>query len=201
MLEKGLLPEQYDALPQADKDDILNEAKGKVGSDLDADIAHALKEYKKTNWNASKIDFAYSILSQSPDSLFSNTKVEKHSFWLTSALKPGKNNDWGQILFGLNNNVVRSEDKFYNEFNGNFRFYVGANRVKGFLEAQYQNFDNPTQRKETLYTQIGLEVAIFKSIWLHFGTGVLNGLNGSVKSQLLSNLNLSFSFPENFKLF
>ena len=42
MVERGLTPSQYDALSQADKDDILNEAKEKVGFDLDLDIANAL---------------------------------------------------------------------------------------------------------------------------------------------------------------
>ena len=201
MVERGLTPSQYDALSQANKDDILNEAKEKVGFDLDLDIANALKEYKKTHWNESRIDFAYAILSKSPDSLLAKIKTEKHSFWLAIALKPWKNNTWGQFLFGINNNVVKNNDKFYNEFSGNFRFYVGANRVKGFLEAQYQNLDNSAKRKETLYSQIGIEVAIYKSIWIHFGTGVLNALNGSAKSELQSNLNLYLSFPENFKLF
>jgi hypothetical protein len=201
IVQKGLTIEQYDALPQPDKDAILDQAKANVGYELDTIISNALTVYKKQNWNASRIDFAYSLLSQSRDSLLSNTKIQKHSFWLSAAIRPGRNNNWGQLLIGINNNVVRADDKFYNEFNGNLRFYAGANRVKGFIEAQYQNLDNPIARQETLYAQIGLEVAVLKSIWLHFGTGVLNALDGSKKSEILSNLNLYFSFPENFRLF
>lgn len=201
IVQKGLTIEQYEALPQQDKDAILNQAKESVGYELDTIFTNALAVYKKQKWNASKIDFAYSLLSQSGDSLISNARIQKHSFWLSVALKPGKNNNWGQLLIGINNNVVRAENKFYNEFNGNLRFYAGANRVKGFIEAQYQNLDNPIERQKTLYAQIGLEVAVLKSIWLHFGTGVLNALDGSKKSELISNLNLYFSFPENFRLF
>lgn len=201
LLEKNLTPAMYDALSQAEKDEILNSTKEKIGFALDTVIANALKEYKKSNWNATRIDFAYSVLFQSPDSLFSNSKLQKHSFWLVLAIKPGEKNSWSQLLIGINNGIVRTNDKFYNEFTGNLRFYLGANKLKGFLETQYQNLDNQTKRKQTLYSQIGLEVAIYKSIWIHFGTGVLNGLKGSAKSQLQSNLNLSFSFPENFSLF
>ncbi len=188
-----------------EKKDIIEEARIKaveeIGSDLDSDIQRALMEYKKNNWNASKIDFAYSILSQSQDSLFENAQVEKHLFWLVWAIKPGKNNTWGQVIFGVNNNVVRHEDKFYNQLNGNIRFYAGTNRFKGFIEAQYQNLDSPVRRVETLYSQIGIEIAVYKSIWIHFGTGVLNALDGDTSSYLRSNLNLYFSFPENLKLF
>ena len=90
----------------------------------------------------------------------------------------------------------------YNEFTGNFRFYAGANKVKGFIESQYQNIESPNKaRLETLYAQVGVEANIFKGVWIHFGTGVLNALNGNNKSQLLSNLNLYLTFPEDFKLF
>jgi hypothetical protein len=41
------------------------------------------------NWNASRVDVAYSLLLQSPDTLVSNIKVNKHFFWATVALKPG----------------------------------------------------------------------------------------------------------------
>ena len=91
----------------------------------------------------------------------------------------------------------------YNDYTGNIRFYVGANKVKGFIECQYQNIDSSAikNKLETLYGQVGIEINIFKGVWLHFGTGVLNGLNGNNKSQLMSNLNLYFTFPEDFKLF
>lgn len=201
IVQKGLTIEQYDALSQQDKDAILNQAKQNVGYELDTIISNALVAYKKQNWNASKIDFAYSLLSQSGDSLISDARIQKHSFWLTAALKPGRNNNWGQLLIGINNNIIRANNKFYNEFNGNLRFYAGANRVKGFIETQYQNLDNPIERQNSLYAQIGLEVAVLKSIWLHFGTGILNALDGSKRSELISNLNLYFSFPENFSLF
>jgi len=205
LIRRNITIAQFADMTDADKaqinDQARQEAQTAIGFDLDAIVDKALKDYKKNNWNASKIDFAYSLLAQSPDSLFGNAKVTKHMFWFAWAIKPGKNNHWGQLLFGVTNSVVRADSKFYNEFNGNFRFYAGANRVKGFLEFQYQNLDNRVKRMETLYSQIGLEVAVYKSIWLHFGTGVLNALNGTAKSQLLSNLNLYFSFPENLKLF
>jgi hypothetical protein len=200
-------PEKYDSsFSKSQQDSILNIIKDQVKKetkiDFDKSYNKLIENFKKRNWNAAKLDFAYSLVLQSPDSLLGNAKVNKNYFWLAYATRPGKNNNWGQFLFNISNAFFNSNDKIYNEFTGNFRFYVGANKVKGFIECQYQNIDSPSKaRLETLYAQVGLEASIFKGVWLHFGTGVLNGLNGNNKSQLLSNLNLYLTLPEDFKLF
>lgn len=205
IIKRGMKIFEFADTTEAIRNEINAEARRiaeeEIGFDLDTIIDNAIEEFKKKNWNASRIDFAYSVLTQSPDTLLENVKVQKHLFWLAVAFKPGKNNTWGQFLFGVNNNVVRISDKYYNEFNGNFRFYAGGNRFKGFIEAQYQYLDNPTKKMETLYTQVGAELAIYKSVWIHFGTGILNALDGDRSSQLQGNLNLYFSFPEDLKLF
>ena len=197
---------QYIALPQTTRDSIIEVARQmtitQIGFDLDNAINQSMQEFKKKNWNAPRMDLAYALVMQSPDSLLGSIKLNKHLVWWAWAFRPGKNNRSAQFVFGLNNSLYKANGKFYNEFTGNFRFYIGKNRLKALAEAQYQNIDHPLMgRTETLYSQVGVELAVYKSIWLHFGTGFLNALNGTARSQLLSNLNLYFSFPENFKLF
>ncbi len=199
--------EKYDSLfSKSLKDSIENvlqdEVKKDTKVDFDKTYNKLVENFRKRNWNAARLDFAYSLVLQSPDSLLGNAGVNKHYFWLVYATRPGKNNKWGQLLFNISNAISNTNDKMYNEFTGNFRFYAGTNKVKGFFECQYQDADIPNKaRLETLYAQVGIEANFFKGVWLHFGTGVLNGLNGNSKSQLLSNLNLYLTFPEDFKLF
>ena len=206
-IQKAGGPEKYDSLyskPQQDSIEnvIQEEVKKETKVDFDKTYNKLVENFRKRNWNAARLDFAYSLVLQSPDSLIGNAELNKHFFWLVYATRPGKNNTWGQFLFNISNALYSSDNKMYNEFTGNFRFYAGANKVKGFIESQYQNIESPNKaRLETLYAQVGVEANIFKGVWIHFGTGVLNALNGNNKSQLLSNLNLYLTFPEDFKLF
>jgi hypothetical protein len=198
-------PVKFDSIyTKTQQDSILTVVQKQVeketSQNFDKEYNKLVDRFKKDNWNAAKLDFAYSVVLQSPDSLLGNVEINKHMFWLAYATRPGKKNKWGQFLFSVNDGVYHFQGNFYNEFTANFRFYGGINSIKGFIEAQYQNLDRATSpRLETLYAQIGVEANIFKGIWIHFGTGVLNALSGSSKSQLLSNLNLYLTIPENFK--
>lgn len=194
----------YDRQPDQRKN-VINDSINKIAQNilpLDKEYEKAIERYKNENWNAAKMDFAYSLVLQSPDSLLGHVKFNRHQFWLAYATRPGKNNNWAQLLFSINEGMYSYQSEMYNEFTGNFRFYAGKNRVKGFFETQYQNLSNPfNDRVETLYLQLGAEVNFFKGVWLHFGTGILNALKGDNRSQLLSNLNLFLTIPEDFKLF
>ncbi|HYF30510.1 MAG TPA: hypothetical protein VD993_05290 [Chitinophagaceae bacterium] len=195
---------QFAAFPETTQDSINKIAQELTASqyDFDGAVMKSLQEFKKKNWNAPRMDAAYSLVMQSPDTLLGSIKVNKHLVWWAWAFRPGKNNRSAQFVVGLNNSLYKANGKFFNEFTGNFRFYIGKNRLKALAEAQYQNIDHPLMgRTETLYSQVGIELAVYKSVWLHFGTGFLNALDGTARSQLMSNLNLYFSFPENFKLF
>ena len=197
---------QFANMPKPMQDSIIEVARqmteSQIGYDLDAMVSQSMQQFKAKNWNAPRMDVAYALVMQSPDSLLGSIKLNKHMMWFAWAFRPGRNNHNAQFIIGLNNSLFKSEGKFYNEFTGNFRFYIGKNRLKALVETQYQNLDHPlTGRTERLFSQVGVELAIYKSIWLHFGTGFLNALDGSAKSQLISNLNLYFTFPENFKLF
>jgi len=202
-MEAGGLAKYDSIYSREEQDSIVNVVQDEIGREtLEAPYNQAIEDFKRQNWNAARMDFAYSLVLQSPDSLLGNVKVYKHLFWFVYATRPGKNCKWAQLLFSINNGVYRYQDQSYNDFTANFRFYGGVNKLKGFIEAQYRNTDSPVSpRLETLYAQIGVEANFFKGIWVHFGTGVLNGLNGDAKSQILSNLNLSLTLPENLKLF
>lgn len=177
-------------------------AQDEAGFNLDQVIDNAIEEYKKTQWNASRLDLAYSLLLQSPDSLISKVRLNKHLVWATWAIKPGRHNSWAQILLGFNNTLYQADDKWINEFSGNLRLYAGANRFKGLFELQYQNIDHPrSDRVQSLFTQLGIEASLFRGIWIHFSTGIFNALQGDNKSALKSNLNIYLTFPENFNFF
>jgi hypothetical protein len=209
ILRLKLTLSQWEILPEQQKKAITDSIgkilkKEKLIEKFDAHFKQELEQFKKKNWNATRLDFAYSLLIQSPDSLLGNAKVNKHLFWLTYAIKPGRQNNWGQIIFGINNTIGIINSKSYNDFTGNFRFYAGGNNVKAFFESQYRNIQSPIVKrelKETLYFQLGIEANLYKGAWVHFGTGILNALAGSTKSQLIGNINLFLTLPEDFKLF
>ncbi len=183
------------------RDSIYGRAVVEMGSVTEI-IARAIENYKKRNWNATRIDFAYSLLLQSRDSLVSNIKLNKHLLWTTFSLKPGKDNHWAQVLVGLNYVSYKLPAEWEQQFTGNFRLYVGANRLKGLLEVQYRNKDVLfANNQPSLFSQVGVEVSPYKGIWLQFSTGVFNALKENNKSALRSNLNISLTFPEDLKLF
>ncbi len=184
------------------RDSIFSAVQTDAGYILDTVVKNSIAKYKKENWNASRMDFAYALLLRSPDSLIGKIKLNKHSFWTTIAIKPGAKNSWAQLLLGINDAVYKENDKWFNEFTGNLRFYGGTNKFKGLFEVQYQNKNIAANlTKSTLFTQLGVEVSFFNGMWIQFSTGIINTLEGDNKSALKSNLNLSFSFPENFRFF
>lgn len=197
--------EQYVMLSPARQAQIADSLSAVVKAetgDVDQLIAQSIATYRKLNWNATRIDVAYALLLQSPDSLVSHIKLNKHLVWATIALRPGRNNHWGQLLLGVNNATYKAEAKWYNEFTGNMRFYVGANRLKGLVEVQYQNRSHPVAGlSESLFTQLGVEANVFKGIWFQLSTGIVNALEGNNRSALKGNLNISITLPEDFRLF
>jgi hypothetical protein len=203
ILKRLLGIEQYIALEVDERNRLLDSVLNTMGGQLliDEAIKQEVEDYKKKNWNATRWDFAYALLLQSPDNLAGKIRLTKHSFWTTLAVKPWRTNNWGQILLGMNTTVFRVNGNGYSELTGNLRAYGGGNKFKGLLEFQYQNLDHPVNaRIETLFTQIGVEAALFRGAWVHFGTGILNALEGDNTAQLVSNINLYMTFPEDFKL-
>lgn len=190
------------ARQQKIRDSIFKAVQADAGFMLDTIVKNSIAKYKKESWNASRMDFAYALLLQSPDTLIGHIKLNKHSFWTTLALKPGAHNNWAQILLGVNNTIYKISDSWRNAFTGNFRFCAGTNKFKGLLEVQYQSKNNVLfPDRSNLFTQLGVEASFFNGTWLQFSTGVLNALQGVRFSALRNNLNIAISFPENFRLF
>ncbi|HEY0059091.1 MAG TPA: hypothetical protein VGB56_08135, partial [Flavisolibacter sp.] len=200
-LQEGLTSRLYDyykqiggvvvfaELPEARQDEVRDSiyrvVESSAGFVLDTVVKQSIETYKKQNWNASRMDFAYALLLRSPDTLVSNIKLHRHSFWATLALKPGPRNSWGQLLLGVHQSFVRFDDRWLNEFTGSLRFYAGTNKFKGLLEMQYERRDEKSvSGRSTLFTQLGVEASFFNGMWIQFSTGIFNALEGDNKSAL-----------------
>lgn len=188
-------------LDTASRNRIMDSLLVTIGKEeFDSKITNVVEQFKKQNWNASRIDLATAILFNSPDSLLGNAKFNKFLFWLSAALKMSTNS---QLLLGIHNNFYTTNNKTYNTFVFNARYYLGKNTLKGFLEAQYKESQLATNTtNKILYSALGLELAIKDGIWLHFATGIENLLDKTeAKSQFRTNMNLYFTLPELVKIF
>ena len=167
------------------------------------DFRKLKEEYKKDNWNATKLDIALSILGTSSDSLFGNLKFNRADLWITWAQKIGNKS---QLLLGLNarsvNNLTDTLDSTSNSSFSNIsipaRFLIGTNRVKGFAEAQYSYLGELKHHK--FFFSLGAEVNIIDGVWVNL-TGGFDDNTTLKKSQFITNFNLKITLPENFKLF
>jgi len=161
------------------------------------------EKYKKENWNKQKMDLAYAFMGSAPDSLLKSLKSSKHAAWMTYANPVGK---WGQLLLGINYNHVMADsiDSSTNEtvnFNYNVaslisRLYVGSNKFKGFVEAQYK-YEGAFETNNYL-VNAGSEININNGIWLILTIGITqNDFSNEVsKPSLLTGFNFRFALPE-----
>jgi hypothetical protein len=167
------------------------------------DLQKMKDNYKKENWNATKLDFAVSILSSSPDSLIKNIRFNKADMWLTWANRAGKN---GQFLFGFNaqnskkllDTIKANQNKSYFNVSIPVRYLLGTNRIKGFAEAQY-SYKGEFKEQEYLLN-LGADLNIIDGIWINLYGGFK--YNTSVNSaRFITNLDIKLNLPENFKFF
>jgi len=186
--------EEMEVYVQNKKNEYINNA---WGESLDERLSRLKKEYKTNNWNKQKMDVAYAILGVSPDSLLTKLKFSKHSFWLTYSHPISS---WGQWLIGGNLSIL-SDSTSYFSFSLASRVYFGTNRIKGFLEVQYQRDD--LVESNNLLLNLGTELNLVDGIWINFYAGVesLNFANDDKKSEINSHFDLRFTIPENFDLF
>jgi len=167
------------------------------------DFRKLKEEYKKENWNATKLDIALSILGTSSDSLFGNLKFNRADLWITWAQKIGNKS---QLLLGLNarsvNNLTDTLDSTSKSSFSNIsipaRFLIGTNRVKGFAEAQYSYLGELKHHK--FFFSLGAEVNIIDGVWVNLTGGFDENTTLKI-SQFITNFNLKITLPENFKLF
>ena len=156
-------------------------------------------DYKREHWNDDKLDIAAAILSSSPDSLLKNIVFNKADFWLTWAIKSGKNS---QLFIGVNAEVAKHFIDSTNKSRFNFsipaRYLIGTNRVKGFAEAQFTH--TGVFKYNELSFNLGTELNIIDGVWVNIDGG-FNYNTTQRKSSLIANFNLKLTLPENFKLF
>ena len=167
------------------------------GESVDERLANLRKEYKTNNWNKQKLDVAYALLGETPDSLLAKIKFSQHAFWLTYSHPIA---DWGQWLIGGNCMFI-SDSTNYISFSLASRVYFGTNRIKGFLEAQYQRDD--LLNSNNLLLNLGSELNLFAGIWINFYAGLesLKYSDEPRKSQITSHFDVRFTIPEKFDLF
>jgi len=162
---------------------------------VNADIRQAIGRYKIENWNHSSTDIAIAWRGFSEDSLLENTKSHNVYLWFTQAIRLQK---WGQLLIGLNYQLqsLQSDTSFSNIIIP-ARLYAGTNRIKGFLELQYE-YDGNLEESAYL-ANFGSELNILDGLWAVINAGAEKKGNRPV--QFVSNFSIRFTLPERFNLF
>lgn len=186
-------------------EELNNEIEDTIKLDLiNKDIRSSVDEYKRTHWNSTRLELTYATVASTSDSLLNKATLKRHLIWLVYAIKPGKKCDWAQILFGLNYQLINDVGQFNrNQYSLNTRAYFGSNKAKGFAEIQFRNAQSPigSLQAKSLLLNCGLDLDIYSGVWIHLAGGVDNLLGKNARTQLIGNMNLYVSLPENFKLF
>ncbi len=161
----------------------------RMQSNTTGSIEALIERYEENNWNAKKLDLAVAIKGTSIDSLADNVEFKQVAAWLTYS--NGINN-WGQWLFGINYNY----DDLINENNKlsfNARLYAGKNRIKGFIEGQYQieSFEDVN----SFLLNSGFELNVIGSLWADINFGI-ESIDSNIAdgSDFLSDFNIRYRF-------
>jgi hypothetical protein len=173
---------------------------------FDSRLERIKLEYKAKNWNKAKLDVAFALMTQSPDSLAQNIQFNSFGLWGTYALPV---DTWGQVLLGINYMNMQyaplpetaDTTVEMNRLALASRLYFGTNRIKGFLEAEY-NYEDYNNTSNALLN-FGTELNPFNGIWLNFNAGYsfYNIFEENHSSALFTSFDLRFQLPEKFKLF
>lgn len=176
---------------------------------FDEVVKRVKTQYKREDWNDFRLDFALATVVWSPDTLArfgidSTTVADSlatfQSFSLWGGVSfPMFGTNYLQGLVGGNFQRGRSglDSSYQTIMTLNGRLYVGSNRVKGFVEGQYQN--NQLTDRVCVLASAGVEFNIYDGIWLHFYLGLEDEL-GANRTRLVSNFNFNLALPERFKL-
>lgn len=197
--------QQITALELAENEDLSKQIEDSLLLQIISErITQSIEEYKSTHWNASRLDIAYTMVLSTPDSLLANAQLNKHLLWITYATKPGKNCNWAQLVFSLHNRIASTNTNFTtHQLYANTRFYFGSNLLKGFSELQFQH-DNGTAisvSSNALLLNFGLDLNLYKSIWVYLSAGLFNDFSKNGNTSLQTNMKFYFALPEEFNLF
>ena len=164
-------------------------------SNLYTNTATYVSAFNAENWNGTRLDLAVAWVGASPDSLVKNVHSDNFLIWATAAIKPGKNNDHGQLLIGVNFQRPRTEigeSKANSTFTGNLRYYEGNKNFKGFLEFQYSTQRQTKIQKGLL--NLGAELRIRGEFWIVFSAGVDDIFQEEAGSAFVSSVDIRYAF-------
>lgn len=151
--------------------------------------------FNAENWNGSRLDLAVAWVGASPDSLVKNVHSDNFLLWATAAIKPGRNNDHGQLLIGVNFQRPRTlagESKANSTFTGNLRYYEGNKNFRGFLEFQY-SAERQTKIQKAL-VNLGAELRVRNEFWIVFSAGVDDIFRDGAGSSLVSSVDIRYAY-------
>lgn len=154
-----------------------------------------VSSFNEENWNGSRLDLAVAWVGASPDSLVKNVHSDNFLIWATAAIKPGKNNDHGQLLIGVNFQRPRTragETEANSRFTGNVRYYEGNKNFRGFLEFQY-SAERQTEIKKGLLN-LGAELRVRNEFWIVFSAGVDDIFQEGAGSSLVSSVDIRYAY-------
>jgi hypothetical protein len=154
-----------------------------------------VEHYNENHWNDTRFDLAIAWVGASPDSLVKNINSNNFLIWATAAIKPGANNDHGQLLIGVNYQRPRTavgETEPNTKFTGNLRYYEGTKNFRGFLEFQYKV--EKQMEIETGLLNIGAELRVKQDFWVVFSAGVDDVFEKGAGSDFVSSIDLRYSF-------
>jgi len=188
--------EKYNVTPaQIAASPALQEKEAAYIDDLDESPDEILEEinkrFEENNWNARKFDVAIALRGVSPNDLSEQVKLKAFGFWSTYANGIGS---WGQYLIGFNYKWDELTPETNNLISLNSRLYAGKNKIKGFLEAQYEMQDLMDQN--SFLVNSGFEVNITGSLWadISFGIESIDAENQMDGSAFRSDFDINYRF-------
>jgi hypothetical protein len=166
-------------------------AQASIYTDTEAYVS----EFNAENWNGSRLDLAIAWVGASPDSLVKNVHASNFLIWATAAIKPGRNNDHGQLLIGINYQrpkTLAGEQAPNSTFTGNVRYYEGNKNFRGFLEFQYTSEKQTKIHKGLL--NLGAELRVRNEFWVVFSAGIDDVFQEAAGSSLVSSVDIRYAY-------
>jgi hypothetical protein len=148
------------------------------------------EDWTEEKWNANVFDIAFALRAMSSDSTGKSLEMDKYSFWATYGNGLGTTGQW---LLGGNAGFERDSTgaDFKFDWSLSSRIYIGANKFKGFVEAQAAKMES---KDLDFLLNSGAEVTIGKDVWLVFSAGAER--NGETDDwNVVSNFKFKVGFP------
>ncbi len=165
--------------------DELNSTRG-----IPPDYVEKLRDKVRDSlWNAPIWELAAALVETSPDSLIQDIKtVNKFDVWSTVGLPVMSK---GQILLGLKYEGAKdSINQWQSNLSLGFRFYYGANDVRGYVQAQFDRVN----KENTGMADAGCEFTITNGLWANAGASFKLLPDGN--TSFVPQLSIKFGTPE-----